>query len=101
MKYSDKPEDWHFQIVKDKPDEGIPYIIALSMSSHTLDDSLGSHNLPAPISKILRRCGVYTESELQESVWEIREEYSHLSVEELETLVSSHGFKKVNFLDRS
>jgi hypothetical protein len=97
MKYSDKPEDWYFQILKNEPDGDIPYIIALSMNAYILDDSLGSHNLPASISRILRRCGVYVESELQESVWEIIEDYAHLSMEDLEILVSSSGFNKTNF----
>lgn len=90
MKYSNNPKDWYFDVL----DEEGELTLALSQSPRMLDDSLGSHNLPEEIKKLLAPLGVYVEAELAESVWEV---YT-ITIVELTSKMIELGFNKTDFL---
>ena len=68
--------EWYFDVAISKPNDDYdePSCIALSKDGFGLDDSLGSHNLSKNIIDALNRAGVYGDSELMESIWEINDE---------------------------
>lgn len=89
MKYSDKPEDWYFEVYEQHEDISS---IALSNNASMLDDQLGAHNLPQKIKDLLRPLGVYVDSELMESIFELTGDSKNIEEEMIKL-----GFNKVKF----
>ena len=65
-----KTSDWYFDVFV-SVDSYNPSVVALSVDGCGLDDQLGSHNLPQNIIDALNRAGIYGDSELMESIWEV------------------------------
>lgn len=97
MKYSKNPEDWYYTLYF-KKDEHDANTIALSIYPDMLDDELGSHNLPKEIAKKLELAGVFTEAELMESVWELKDQsiMDEFTAGAFEQNLILLGFKKSN-----
>ena len=91
MKYSSDPKDWYFDVLEDEEGE---LTLALSQDGGMLDDSLGSHNLPLQIKKLIEPLGVYVHAELAESVWEVIDTDYNALTSGMITL----GFTKADFL---
>lgn len=87
--YSSNISDWYFDVWVGN--DG-PTVVGLTMFPGSLDDQLGSHNLPEAIKVALDKCGVYSHVESMESIWEMQDGNENLSKEEIVSRLKSVGF---------
>ncbi len=92
--YSSNPSHWYFDVYfPNRPEEG-PACVALSMEPAGLDDQLGSHNLPIEIKRAISACDIYADSELMESIWEVKPN-SIMTKDQIISAMISKGFNHV------
>lgn len=91
--YSSNPKDWYFELMPCEHDSNMLYL-GLSQDKEFLDDSLTADDLPVEIVNLLRPLGVYTEAELQESVFEV---LTSDTVDELKDKLIALGFNYNKF----
>lgn len=91
--YSSNPKDWYFEVMPCEHDSNMLYL-ALSQDKECLDDGLTSDELPLEIVNLLKPLGVYTEAEVEESVFEV---LTSDTIDELKDKLIALGFNYNKF----
>jgi len=90
--YPTDPTKWFFDVMEEPEHGGV--IVAISTDSNTMDDQLGSHNLPQTIKNVMKRAGVFTDGEATEGTFEVE---SDTNIQSVKRDLESFGFNHTTF----